>query len=294
MTKVRIFEVIIDPKEPVLNEGAEALYIENNNPAWRELQAYIHIYRNGLYKTADYVGVISPKFGTKSKIGVQDFIKFITKNSGVNVCFVNPFPQMTYWALNPWVQGEYAHPGITKVAQQLLHAIGNDMIVDSTKRYRPHITGYCNFWAGQNIFWESYVGDFLMSIVNYINSNSSTSIARNVLCPTNHFDPAPFLPFIIERFFSTYLSNNKKVTSVAWAHSRDEILDNYCLNEFERILVSGLAEIVESLDRSEMDFDNKIADHMKLYTALFQRHLIDYYKHVPHPHTGRCFLGPSE
>lgn len=120
--KITIYEVVTPNAYEVKNRGAVPLYIANKNPEWRELQAYAEVYRLGLHRAADFIGVISPKFAAKTKISVSEFANFVAINRSSDVHFINPFPQIAYWSLNVWMQGEHAHPGIIDAARHLINA----------------------------------------------------------------------------------------------------------------------------------------------------------------------------
>jgi len=286
---VIVYEVLIAPESHTHTTGAVPLTIDNENPEWRELQAYTEIYRKGLFRNADFVGVISPKFSNKAKIQFAEFVDFIQANPDCDVCFINPFPQLAYWSLNVWMQGEHAHPGIIGAAQRLLKAAQIPLELDVHLRHGEDILLYCNFWVGNEWFWENYVGKILMPVVKLLESAQDLTTIDNILETTHHTDPAPYLPFIIERLFSTFLATTPDTQKAWWQHSLKEVQDDYCSNDFERMLVSGMAHKINALGPTTGKWEDKAIAELDFLSSLFQRHFQDFYEHRPHPHTGRTF-----
>lgn len=285
----KIFEVVFSPSESTSLDEAVPFYVDNLNPGWRELQAYAEIYRQEKYKTAEVVGVFSPKFAMKAGISVHEFQKFIQNSPSGDVYFINPYPQIAYRSLNVWMQGELAHPGLIDLTKELLNHLNLDYQLLMEKRQGPNILCYCNFWAGTPSFWEKYVGGVLMPIVNFLEGHSESNLVRKLTSKTKYVDPAPFLPFIVERLFSTFLQSTSDIVGVAWKHGIEDIIGKYCLNNFERIMVEGLVEEIDHLDsKGDSAFLPEVYSRMWLNSKLWQQHNDDYYQFVPHPHSGRC------
>ena len=114
--------------------------------------------------------------------------------------------------------------------------------------------------------------------------------ARAVMLDTTHTDPAPFLPFIIERLFSTYLSLNAKCKVASYFISYEQIAD-YCIDDFERLIVRNMRTLVDQAEASGV-FDSRLMQQMDFMCAIWQQHFFDVYTQKPHPHTGRLIAPP--
>lgn len=257
----------------------------NSRPEWREFKILIDMYRNGDHLQHDYTGLFSPKFTLKSKISGAKFLEFVQSHADSDVCFINPFPQLAYWSYNVWMQGEQAHPGLIAATQTLLDASGLDWAIADTPRHGPASLAYCNFWVGSRRFWDEYVGGTLLPIANFLEANPSHESARAVMVDTKHTDPAPFLPFIVERLFSTYISLHPELSRSAYPFSTEEIRD-YCINDFEKLLFDRMQEKIGEADASGV-FGSGLVDQMDTVCALWQQHFFDFYATRPHPHTGQ-------
>ena len=119
-----IYEPLYLEGQTLSERAFKPLYVSNSQPAWREVRILVDFYRNNGHRQSNYVGIFSPKFGLKTKVTAERFLDFVGKNSSSDVCIVNPFPQLSYYSYNVWMQGEANHPGLTVRAQALLDAAG--------------------------------------------------------------------------------------------------------------------------------------------------------------------------
>ncbi|SIT36290.1 conserved hypothetical protein [Paraburkholderia ribeironis] len=283
---VAVFEPIYSPDQ-TLNcaEFLPLVRADNSRPEWREFKILIDMYRNGDHLRHDFTGLFSPKFTLKSKISGAAFLDFVQRHSDSDICFINPFPQLAYWSYNVWMQGEHAHPGLMQAAQALLDASGVSVTIRDTPRHGPKSLAYCNFWVGSQRFWDEYVGRTLLPIADFLEANPSHDAALAVMTDTMHTDPAPFLPFIVERLFSTYISLHPELPCSAYAFGAQEVHD-YCINDYEKLLLDRMRAKIDEADASTV-FDAALVDQMDLVCALWQKHFFDFYATRPHPHTGQ-------
>ncbi|MFM0328577.1 hypothetical protein [Paraburkholderia strydomiana] len=288
---IAIFEPIYSPDQRLTcAEFTPLVRADNLRPEWREFKILIDMYRNGDYLRHDYTGLFSPKFTLKSKVSGSTFLQFVRHNLDVDTCFINPFPQLAYWSYNVWMQGEHAHPGLEQAAQALVDAAGLNITIADTPRHGQGTLAYCNFWVGSKRFWEQYVGRTLLPIADFLEASPSHQVARAVMTDTTHTDPAPFLPFIIERLFSTYVSLHPELRRSAYAFNARQVRE-YCINDFEKILFDRMRAKVDAADASGT-FEPELVEQMDTACALWQKHFFDFYATHPHPHTGQPVQQP--
>ena len=283
---IQIFEVLYSKGQQPTCKDVIPLAIDNSNPEWRELQAYMDIDSHGYWENASFTGVFSPRFNLKTQIRLSEFVKFVKDNLKADVCFINPFPQISYWSFNVWMQGEYAHPGLTTSAQDLLNAVGISWDISKVPRQDPRVLSYSNFWVASPRFWDAYVGGILKPIALFLSTEPDHPVSKQVLKPTLHTESAPYLPFIIERLFSTFLTVNQEVTFASFSFDMQDIIQKYCINEFEQLLVRRMEKEINSAD-GEKKYSSELIMKMDLLTSLHQKHYFDYYKSHKHPHTGK-------
>lgn len=287
---IQIYEVLYSKGQRPTSKDVIPLAIDNSNPEWRELQAYMDIYSQGYWKNSSFTGVFSPKFNLKVKISLSEFLRFVKDNIKSDVCFINPFPQMSYWSFNVWMQGEYAHPGLTKSTQDLLNAVGIPWDISKVPRHDSRVLSYSNFWVASPHIWDAYVGGILKPIAQFLSSEPDHPASKQALKSTSHTKPAPYLPFIIERLFSTFLTMDQEVSFSSYPFDMKDIVQKYCINEFEQLLVRGMEKEINFSD-GEKKYSSDLIMKMNLLTSLHQQHHFDYYKSHKHPHTGQLMEG---
>ncbi|MEB0136053.1 hypothetical protein QN362_11995 [Actimicrobium sp. CCC2.4] len=282
---VSIYEPIYRIDQSISDKNFSPLIrLENSRPDWREFQIFLEIYRNGMYRNKSQTGVFSPKFSLKCKISSTEFLNLIHDNPGYDVYFINPFPQIAYWSFNVWMQGEIAHPGLCTLAQKLFDVCKLDINLKLVPRHGPNILLYSNFWVGSEKFWTGFVGGWLLPIAEFLENNPEHTVTRAVMKETGHTSPTPFLPFIIERLFSTFLS----ITS-GWKYISYPIDDNkllsYCVTDYEKILYDRMrSQILEADFKGE--FTPDLIFKMEMVSTLWQQHFNDFFASNIHPHTG--------
>lgn len=281
---IAIYECLYAPGQALSDRLLSPLRIRNDHPQWRELQAYLEIHHSSLWRGHDFTGMFSPKFALKTHVDVVEFMEFVAQNAEADVCLINPFPQIAYWSFNVWMQGEHAHPGLMAASQALLDAVGVPWLLREVPRHGHDLLAYGNFWVARPDFWQAFVGELLDPIGEFLLRQPSHPAARGILETTLHTDAAPFLPFMIERLFSSFLSLNPKWRVAAYPVQRD--VQKYCLNDFERLLYRQLRDDVDAAD-AQRHFPPPLVAHMDKQCALFQQHFFDYYGHHMHPHSGK-------
>lgn len=272
--------------EPIYRKGqqlSEPLFeplvlADNSRAAWREVRILVDFYRRGDHLKVDKTGIFSPKFGLKTKVPAATFLQFAETNRDADVCIINAFPTIPYYSFNVWMQGEANHPGLCEVAQSLLDACGIPFDLSATPRQTDAVLCYSNFWAGSPAFWEGYVGGVLNRITSYIEANPEAPVAHAVMGETWHTESAPFLPFIVERLFSTYLSFNP-VKVVAFPIGNPEA---YCMNDYEREVLEYMRPRIEKADAE--GFTEELKSLQGVMCRLLVRYARAYFAANAHPH----------
>lgn len=286
---MQIYECIYEKYQKVTDHHVAPLVISNEHPERRELQAYVYAYRQGLHRLHDRTAVFSPKFALKAHMQIAKFQQFCTQNQAADVCHINTFSYFRYWTYNVWEQGESAHPGLTARSQSLLDAVGIPLRLSETPRHGAKWLAYCNFWAGTEEFWDGYVGGVLLPISDFLDAEPDHPAVRSIVTDTQHTQPTPYLPFMIERLYSTWISLHPVLQVADFPISHYEMLNKYCRTDFNRLLVNQMKETVDQCD-NEGIFPIVVRQRMADMCALHRQHNSDYYEYRPHPHTGRTVV----
>lgn len=188
----------------------------NPHPEYRETIVFLDAYRRGRHLEADYVGIVSWKFGQKTRITGRQFKSFIERNPGYDVYFINPFPYEGY-QFNIWTQGERNHPGLWPLAQDLFDTAGYPVTLQELGRMDRRTLLYCNYWVGNRAFWDTYIA-FIEPLFECIVHRMAATTRERYFARAKYHDPAPYFPFIFERMFSTLLLIKPEIRACFYPH----------------------------------------------------------------------------
>jgi hypothetical protein len=149
------------------------------------------------------IGYLSWAFEEKTNIKLAEFKNFICKNPGFDVYFINPFPELVCLYDSVWEQGEFYHPGIIKLAQKLLIKADLQEIDLGNVKNDLSTAAYSNYWVANYKFWNGYM-NFTLRIFDAFESLSPNE-KKEFLADSSYHTGVGYIPFIMERMFSTYL-----------------------------------------------------------------------------------------
>ncbi len=255
-------------------------------PDWREFRLLVHIYREKLFAQAGKTGLFSRKFELKSRVAPQAFVNFALANEDADICMINAFPMVPYLAHDVWMHAEGYHPGIVERAQDLLDAAGLDYSIANSPRHSPDLSCMCNFWVGTAQVWQAFVGGVLEPMARYLESHPDSSVTQRVLETADYLNPVPYLPFIAERMFTTFLAKTPglKLASYPLGPSAAE---DYCMTDFTRTAVRDLKAAVEKAD-TQGHYPETLREQQRLVCKLAGIFHQTYYATHPHP-----FMAPE-
>lgn len=224
---IRIHQIYYDDRQQA---GLDPAFIPYDNranarPDWREYHVFRSAYRAGLCAAGDVTGFVSWKFRSKTRLSGARFIDLIRRHPGSDVYFVNPDRiERGRWR-SVWEQGEFHHPGILGLAQRIFSTVG--VAIDLARFEQPpeHVA-YCNYWAGGGKFWDAYMA-FCEPVHECIEHGLSAADRDLIHRRADRTIDACFIPFIMERLFSTLLTlrpdlhgRGWNATQLGWAPGR--------------------------------------------------------------------------
>lgn len=228
--------------------------IRNVNPNWREYWVFREAYRKGLHKKANFTGFVSWKFNEKTRVDGKRVIDFIKNNNEYDVFFINPLPWEVDCFDNVWLQGEYYHKGILDFMQNILNKCDININLREII-HKENLGTYCNYWIGNNFFWDEYM-KFTLPIYKYLTKRLSDKEKDFLYSDSNYYIGSNYIPFIMERMFSTLLSYNKKIKATNYRYTPEEKY-RLTLNMYRIVRDSyyNLEEISDKYKELEKDFD---------------------------------------
>jgi hypothetical protein len=220
----------------------------NARTDYREVALFVRMYHAGQHKAADYTGIVSPKFGEKTRISGADFLRFVERNPGYDVYFINPYPINAYYSFNVWEHGEICHAGLIAVAQDLFDRAGIQCDLATLGRNSHATLLYCNYWLGNERFWDRFI-DLNLRLLRAAESLPPRARERLFALDPEYPDPVPILPFVFERVFSTLLLLDSSLKGCAYPLSRDYILQSGAGAPDEPVIGASFMDIVDEIDR---------------------------------------------
>lgn len=238
----------------------------SKNPAHhlREFPLYYDLFKSDKHKESDYTGIFSYKFKIKAKVSGEKFISFVRNNPGYDAYFINPYPQLSYLSYNIWEQGEYFHPGIKELADQLFETTKRHINTNTHGRDTRKELLYANYWIGNEQFWDRYIS-FLLEM-HEATSVSISAKGNPYLKESPHITPTPMYPFIFERLFTTYIKNQTDLKYLSYPHTPDEIVAS-CNSPAELAIYNNIHEIVDCWDLENNYNDERKAVFMSLLSS---------------------------
>lgn len=220
----------------------------NARTDYREVALFLRMYHAERHKEAEYTAMMSPKFGSKTRLRGAQFISFMDANPGYDVYFINPFPQNAYYSFNVWSHGEHCHPGLTLLAQNLFDRAGFGFNIAGMGRNCPATLLYSNYWVGNELFWDRFM-DLNLRLLSTLENMSERDRAPYFAQDADYADPVPVLPFVFERLFSTLLMMDSSIRALAWRHTRAEVLRAASDSTEEYRIVLAFKEVIDEIDR---------------------------------------------
>ena len=236
--------------------------LENARPEWYELWPMLRYLEENELGDDCWLGFFSPKFFMKTGWSGSNIKDFILRQS--NQCevalFSQAWDQIAYFR-NVFEQGEYWHPGLTDLSNEVFKLIGLNV---DTKALVNHTGNACfsNFIVAKPAYWSTWAhyAHRLFEVVE----NNETSIGRNLRAETTYGGAerlAPIRTFIQERLHAILLS---RVSSQVVTYERT--MEN---PPFDRLF--------EVSDQNRLKL--QLCDiHKRLYTTTQdQRYLDEFY-----------------
>jgi hypothetical protein len=240
----------------------------NARTEYREVALFLRLYHAGRHREAEYTGIVSPKFGSKTFLSGAAFKRFVAAHPGADVYFINPFPQNAYYSFNVWTHAEYCHPGLTLLTQNLFDRAGIAFNVAQMGRNAPDTLLFSNFWVGNERFWDRFM-DLNLRLLEALERLPPADRKPYFEQDARYHDKVPLLPFIFERLFSTLLLMEPAIRAQAYRHSRAEILRAAGDSVEEYRTVLAFKDLVDEIDERGV-YDERVRETFRALLRLKQ------------------------
>lgn len=151
-------------------------------------------------------GAVSWRFGEKTGLTGQALLETVAANPGVDVFYMNALPINEALFDSGWMQGEISHPGLTRLAAEVLRAAGYSKAV-VYELEASAMASSANYFVGTPAFWRAYV-PFVKSVLEAADQQLPIDMKRLLHSnadPKGMHHGATYVPFIVERLFPLFL-----------------------------------------------------------------------------------------
>ena len=250
--KISIFQVYYNNDTKQHLDPAFIPFDNTTNPCPEEREFYVYrkyFEENGYDVGNDYIGFMSWKFGNKAQISGAEFLSFIAENPGYDVYFINPFPEISFFQ-SPWEEAEMCHPGIVERTRKLFPEISDQLL--SIKNTTLN-TLRCNFFVGNQRFWEKYFKDFCLPAYQKLNSFRGEAYNQYFCQADIRSDRQDlgYFPFIFERLFSSFLALNKEIKYLGYQYSENQLKTKVTADEKTCLTEQQVQRYIEMLKKDQ-------------------------------------------
>lgn len=155
--QIELFEITYGHgSAPEVGKGFRPLDNSKGPPEFREIVPIYSYLKEHEVSDSDWIGFFSPKFTEKTSLTGADIISEIEQSSDeVDAYLFTSFWSQIAFYKNVWEQGEYNHPGLLAVCQQLANRAGYQFdLLDSVSTLNNSV--FSHFLVANGKFWREW------------------------------------------------------------------------------------------------------------------------------------------
>jgi len=210
---IRIFQIYFEGWQRELLDPA--FYPLDNSRSTSELMefnVFEQLQRNAATEGATLWGALSWRFAEKTGMQGADLVKQIVDHPGYDLYFCNPHPFNEALYHNMWMQGEVSHPQFLELVRLFYAAAGLDdkelRVIESSGNFTAS-----NYFVASPKFWAAfipYVKRVLVTADKALDPKVRDLIHSKVADDKGLHAGATYIPFIVERLFTTFMRSEGK------------------------------------------------------------------------------------
>lgn len=210
---VRIFQIYFEGWQRELLDPA--FYPLDNSRGTSELMEFAvfeQLQKNQATQGATLWGALSWRFGEKTGMQGNDWVKQILEHPGNDVYFCNPHVQNEAIFHNMWLQGETSHPSFLDISKAFFVAAGLDD-KELAAIHPSSVYSSANYFVATPKFWElfiPYVRKVLVAADKKLNPTIRDVLHSKVADDKGLHGGATYVPFIVERLFGLFMRTEGK------------------------------------------------------------------------------------
>ena len=177
-----------------------------------EFAVFEQLQKNQATQGATLWGALSWRFGEKTGMQGNDWVKQILEHPGNDVYFCNPHVQNEAIFHNMWLQGETSHPSFLDISKAFFVAAGLDD-KELAAIHPSSVYSSANYFVATPKFWElfiPYVRKVLVAADKKLNPTIRDVLHSKVADDKGLHGGATYVPFIVERLFGLFMRTEGK------------------------------------------------------------------------------------
>jgi len=210
---IRIFQIYFEGwQRELLDPAFYPLDNSRSNSELLEFNVFEQLQRNAATEGASLWGALSWRFAEKTGMQGADLVKQIIDHPGYDVYFCNPHPFNEALYHNMWVQGEVSHPQFLELVRLFYAAAGLEdkdlRVIESSGNFTAS-----NYFVASPKFWATFipfVKRVLVTADRVLDPKVRDLIHSKVADDKGLHAGATYVPFIVERLFTTFMRSEGK------------------------------------------------------------------------------------
>lgn len=210
---IRIFQIYFEGwQRELLDPAFYPLDNSRSNSELLEFNVFEQLQRNAATEGASLWGALSWRFAEKTGMQGADLVKQIIDHPGYDVYFCNPHPFNEALYHNMWVQGEVSHPQFLELVRLFYAAAGLEdkdlRVIESSGNFTAS-----NYFVASPKFWAAFipfVKRVLVTADRVLDPKVRDLIHSKVADDKGLHAGATYVPFIVERLFTTFMRSEGK------------------------------------------------------------------------------------
>ena len=207
--KLRLHQICYS-EETKQNIPAQFLALENLHnprPDWREYWPIRNYLLNHTLDEDTFYGFLSPRFTHKTGLDFEKIRNFVHQHGKENdILIFSPFWDLNSFFQNPFLQGEFFHPGLMESTQLFVDYSGVNLDLSKIVMHTDN-TAFCNYFIAKKKFWLHWLelGEKLFQVAESGTGAVAKSLQQNTLYSQ---ELLPHKIFVQERLVNLVLAQS--------------------------------------------------------------------------------------
>jgi hypothetical protein len=223
-TDIKVHQIYFEARQREFLASEFTPYLNETKDAFYESGVFRREFAKKAHLSQKYTGFVSWKFEKKSFVTAGEFLQLQSENPGLDLYFVNPFPELIGKFKNVWVQGAESHPGLLMLAQRIFDHAGIKVKLLDIQNTKNDLI-YCNYWYSSQRFWQEYMAFCEPFYALFEDKNSE--FYDEIRASAKYHGGGTLIPFFMERLISTFLYLRPDITRSGYEWTPERIMTSF-------------------------------------------------------------------